>query len=125
MIQRGRGASFAAEALGGLRIAVKSFGKKFQTDESAKFEIFGLVYHAHTASTKFLEDSIMGKYFCRPWRAHSGSKDVNCCLEASQSRRAQWRAKQRTCASIGLKVVSGFKCSSPLLHIAPHTLRCI
>jgi hypothetical protein len=60
MIQRGRGTSFAAETLGGLRIAVKSFGKKFQTDESAKFEILGLVYHAHTAGTKLLDDSIMG-----------------------------------------------------------------
>ncbi len=75
MIQRGRGASFSAKALSGLRVAGKLFGKKFQRDESPKFEILGFVNHAHTAGAEFLQDSIMGNSSAN----HAGTPSEQGC----------------------------------------------
>jgi hypothetical protein len=39
--------------------ALRDIGKKFQSDEAAKFGIFGFVNNAHAAAAQLFEDAVM------------------------------------------------------------------
>src|SRR5579884_3720666 len=63
MIQSGCSSRFTAKALERLRITGKLIGKEFQCDEPAEFRILSLVNHTHTATAKFLDDSVVQNVF--------------------------------------------------------------
>jgi hypothetical protein len=60
MIQRGRGAGFAAETFERLRITDEIFGKEFDGDEAAEFGVFGFVDDTHASAAEFFNDAVMG-----------------------------------------------------------------
>ena len=63
MIQ-GRGRlSFALKAFEGLRVSGHVVGQELQRDETAEFDILGLVDHAHTTAAEFFDDAVMGDGF--------------------------------------------------------------
>jgi hypothetical protein len=53
MIQRGSSLGFVLEALKSLRILCDAVGKKFQGNEAAELDIFGLVDDTHTPPPSF------------------------------------------------------------------------
>ena len=59
MIQ-GRGSlRLALEAAEGLRIARDVVGQELHGDETVKARVLGLVHHAHSAATQFLDDAVV------------------------------------------------------------------
>jgi hypothetical protein len=60
VIERGRGASFAAEALQGLSVRRKFVRKKFQRDAPPEAGIFGLIDDTHPTAAELSDDFVMG-----------------------------------------------------------------
>ncbi len=60
MIERGRGAGFAKEALESLRVAARVFRKEFQGDAAGEFGVLGFVNNAHATFAKLADDAVMG-----------------------------------------------------------------
>ena len=60
VIQGGRGASLAAEALEGLGIVGYIFRQKLERDEAAKLSVLSLVDHPHSATAEFFHDAVVG-----------------------------------------------------------------
>ena len=60
MIERGRGARFAAETLDGLSVLGDVVGKEFQRDTAAEARVLGFVDHAHSAAAQFFQDAVVG-----------------------------------------------------------------
>jgi hypothetical protein len=92
VIQRGRGAGFAAKAFRRLGIAGKLLGKKFQSDKSAKFEILSFVNHAHTPATELFEDSVVRDGSSKHGGHSPLARDVSCYAKASQSKEAHQKS---------------------------------
>src|ERR1700724_2918799 len=63
MTMKARPASFALEALEGLRILGHIVGKKFERDEPAEAGVLGFVHHTHAAATQFFLDTVVGDGF--------------------------------------------------------------
>ncbi len=60
MVQRGSGASFAAEALDGLRILRDIVGKKFERDTASEPGVLGLIDYAHASAANLFGNGVMG-----------------------------------------------------------------
>src|SRR5262249_11128972 len=60
MVQRGDGASFAAESLQGDVVARHVFGQEFYGDHSTKTRILGLIHYAHSAFAERGQNSVVG-----------------------------------------------------------------
>ncbi len=65
MVQRRGAAGFALEALEGLAIVGKSFGKKLQSDVAAQAEVFGFVDFAHAPGSELAENAIVRDGFAK------------------------------------------------------------
>src|SRR5215469_3092141 len=61
VIESGRGASFALEALDGLGIASNFVRQEFEGDKAAQSGVLGLVHNAHAAAAKLFEDAVVGQ----------------------------------------------------------------
>jgi len=59
MIEGGGGASFAAEALDGLRISRHRVGEKLQSDVAAQAGVLGPIHYPHAAAAQLLHDAVM------------------------------------------------------------------
>jgi len=59
MIERGRGARFAAKAFEGLLVSRQLVWQEFKGNEAAQFRILGFIDNAHAAATKLLDDPVM------------------------------------------------------------------
>src|SRR4029077_1844744 len=59
MVERGRRARFAPEALQRLMVSGYIVRKEFQCDKTAQLAVFSLVDHAHTTATKLFQDAIV------------------------------------------------------------------
>ena len=59
MIEGRSGASLPAEAFQCLRVARHFVRQKFKRDEAAEVGIFGLIDHAHAATTELFHDAIV------------------------------------------------------------------
>src|SRR5205814_8144661 len=66
MIERRRGARFAAEALEHLRIAGEIVGQELQRDKAAEAAVLGLVDQTHTASAQFVHEAVMRDHLVHP-----------------------------------------------------------
>ena len=60
MIQRGGGASFAAETLKGRGILGNVVGEKLQGNRAAKIHVFGFVDDAHPSAAELFENAEVG-----------------------------------------------------------------
>src|SRR5260370_29776374 len=94
--QGGGGASFAAKAFSGQRVTCKLFGKKLQRDESAKFEILGLVDDTHAPATELFEDPVVRDSPANHCGHALLRMDVSYCAGASQSKGLRY-ARCRKC----------------------------
>ena len=59
VIERRGGPRFALKTLAGLRILSQFFRKEFEGHPAAKPLVFGLVNHAHPATTQLFRDAVM------------------------------------------------------------------
>jgi hypothetical protein len=59
MIEGRSGAGLAAKPFQSMRIIGHIFGEELESDESPEFSVFGLVHHAHAATTQLLDDAIV------------------------------------------------------------------
>ena len=59
MVQGRGGTRFAAEALQSFRISDQVVRQEFESDESTKLRVFGLVDHTHPAATNFLDNAVV------------------------------------------------------------------
>ena len=59
MIQGGGGLRFALEASQSLRIAGYLIGQEFESNETVKADLLGLVDHSHAAATELFDDAIV------------------------------------------------------------------
>ena len=69
MVQQGRGARLALEALHGLAVAGEIVGKKLDGDMAAQAGVFRLVDHAHPAAAQFAQNAVMGDRLADQGRA--------------------------------------------------------
>ena len=59
MVERGRGARFAAESFERLRILRDFFGKEFEGYEASERRVFGFVDHTHAAAAELFDDAVV------------------------------------------------------------------
>ena len=59
MVERGRGAGFAAETLDRLRVLGNLVGQKLQGDKAAQGDVLGLIDDPHAAAAQLLEDAVV------------------------------------------------------------------
>ncbi len=59
MVEGGSSAGFAAETFQCLWVLRQFVWQEFQGDEPTKRDVLGLVHHAHTAATEFLDDAVV------------------------------------------------------------------
>jgi hypothetical protein len=67
MIQRRGRPRFPPKSLERLLVAGDVIGEKLERDEPAKLRIFGLVHHAHAATTKLFDDVVMRNGLADRW----------------------------------------------------------
>ena len=94
VVQRRCGFGFAPKTDESLRVFGYIVWKEFQGDEAIKFDVLGLVDHAHAAATELFDDAVVGngtaEYWCgiSHWRRMLGCayRQVNRgCLQADAS----------------------------------------
>src|SRR6202030_1319141 len=68
MVEGGSGTRFTAEALQCQRGLRHRIGQEFQSDETAKIGILGLVNHPHAAATELLHNAIVRDYLADHWQ---------------------------------------------------------
>ena len=60
VIERGGGFGFALKTCQGLGIFGEFAGKKFKSDETVQAGVLGFINHAHSATTQFFDDAVVG-----------------------------------------------------------------